>query len=68
MSKIESVRKAQRRGWHVVDTTTCNFKSFNDIVKWCESHINGYYVYSFTLGKFAFEQGKDATWFTLKWM
>lgn len=65
MSKIETVRRAERRGWHVVPFP--KDAKWLDIVKWCERHSNGYYVYSYTLGKFAFEQGKDATWFLMRW-
>jgi hypothetical protein len=65
MSKIESVRRAQRRGWHVV--TIPQSAKWLDIVEWCDSRSNGYYVFSYSLGKIAFEQAKDANWFTLRW-
>lgn len=69
MSRIERLRQAERRGWHVVraNVSSDDYKQWADVVKWCERNINGYYVCSYSLGKFAFEQGKDATWFLLKW-
>jgi predicted AAA+ superfamily ATPase len=69
MNKIERFRQAQRSGWHVVKAVPDpeENKHWKDIVDWCETNINGYYVYSYSLGKFAFEQGKDATWFRIKW-
>jgi hypothetical protein len=67
MNKVERIRQAKRRGWHIVEPNLSKVKSFNDLTAWCEKYTNGYYIYSFSLNKFAFEQGKDANWFLLRW-
>jgi hypothetical protein len=67
MNKIERLRKAARNGWHVVDTKP-TMGEWLLLLKWCDKNTNGYYTYSYTLGKIAFEQQKDASWFALKWL
>jgi hypothetical protein len=34
---------------------------------WCESHCAGYWISSFSLAEFAFENPADATFFKMKW-
>ena len=63
-----SVRGAVRRGWNTVEVS--NWKhgvTWIGLNIWCEMNLNGYWVSSYESGVFAFEDGKDATVFALKW-
>lgn len=64
-----SVRGAKKRGWTVIRARNGYEKdlSWFALVLWCESQLGGYWVASFGLREFAFEDGKDAMMFKLKW-
>lgn len=68
-----SVRGARKRGWTVVRSGQAAFKngevraSWLGLNIWAERTCRGYWVSSFFLGEFAFEDTADATAFQLKW-
>jgi len=64
-----SVRGAKKRGWTVVpvDLSYVENTSWLGLSIWCDSRLSGYWVSSFRLREFAFEDGKDAMLFKLKW-
>ena len=64
-----SVRGAKKRGWTVISVDlnyvkNCSWLGLNI---WCDHQMGGYWVSSFMLREFAFEDGKDAVAFKLKW-
>jgi hypothetical protein len=64
-----TVRGAKKRGWtiiHARDGSTQDLSWFA-LSLWCESQLGGYWVSSFGLRQFAFEDPKDAMMFKLKW-
>ena len=68
-SNPRSVRGAKKRGWTVVQARN-GFEqdlSWFSLCLWCESHLGGYWVSSFGIRQFAFEDAKDAMMFKLKW-
>lgn len=72
-SNPRSVRGARKRGWTVVRTGQAGFKngevrlSWVGLNIWAETACRGYWVSSFHLGEFAFEDPVDATAFAMKW-
>jgi len=64
-----SVRGAKKRGWTVisVDLKYVKDTSWLGLNIWCDRQMGGYWVSSFMLREFAFEDGKDAVAFKLKW-
>jgi len=69
-SNPRSVRGAKSRGWYVVNADkkkwkeTCSWLGLNI---WTDRACSGYWVASWHNGEFAFENGRDATAFTLMW-
>lgn len=72
-SNPRSVRGAQKRGWTVIRSGRTGFKggkvqaSWVGLNIWAETACRGYWVSSFFLGEFAFENPADATAFAMKW-
>lgn len=64
-----TVRGAKKRGWTVisVDLKYVKDTSWLGLNIWCDRQMSGHFVSSFMLREFAFEKGKDATAFKLKW-
>ena len=68
-----SVRGAKKRGWTVIDVDLDVNSNYVKNVSWlgltlrCESQLGGYWVSSFMNREFAFEDGRDAVAFKLKW-
>jgi hypothetical protein len=64
-----TVRGAKKRGWIVIDVDLKYVKdtSWLGLNIWCDRQMSGYWVSSFMLREFAFENGKDAMLFKLKW-
>ena len=63
-----SVRGAVKRGWHVVEVDLRKRDaSWMVLCLWAERGLDGYWVASLWLQKFAFESGADAMAFKLKW-
>jgi len=64
-----TVRGAKKRGWTVisVDLNYVENTSWLGLNIWCDRQMGGYWVSSFVLREFAFEDGKDAMLFKLKW-
>ena len=68
-----TVRGARKRGWSVVRCGQAGFKngevrlSWMGLNIWAESACRGYWVSSFHLGEFAFEDPVDATAYAMKW-
>ena len=63
-----TVRGAGRRGWHII-----HVKNIPDDISWvglniwADRHARGYFVSSFNIRSFAFEDQADATFFSMKW-
>ncbi len=69
-SNPRSVRSAKKRGWHIVKADKAKWKetcSWMGLCIWTETASSGYWVASWHNNEFAFENGKDALAFTLKW-
>lgn len=72
-SDPRSVRGARKRGWTVIRSSQSGFKngelraSWLGLNIWAEGACRGYWVSSFFLGEFAFEDPADATAFAMKW-
>lgn len=71
-SNPRSVRGARRRGWAVVTSTRVMNRDGKPMTHvalniWCERYCTGYWLSSFFLSEFAFEDPADATLFKLKW-
>lgn len=68
-SNPRSVRGAKKRGWTVVRAADgyTPATSWFGLTIWCETNTCGYWVASFGIREFAFEDGKDAMMFKLKW-
>lgn len=64
-----SVRGAKKRGWTVICARNGYEKNLSwlGLTLWCETHLGGYWVSSFMNREFAFEDGRDAVAFKLKW-
>lgn len=71
-SNPRSVRGARRQGWAVVKSTQVMNREGKPMTHialniWCERYCSGYWLSSFYLSEFAFENLADATLFKLKW-
>lgn len=64
-----SVRGAKKRGWTVISVAAPYVMdtSWLGLSIWCDQNLGGYWVSSFMRREFAFENGKDAMMFKLKW-
>ena len=64
-----TVRGAKKRGWTAVHAANgySAETSWVGLNMWCEKHASGYWVSSFGIREFAFENSKDAMMFKLKW-
>ena len=70
-SNPRTVRGARRRGWNVINNVRQRHLEANvswvGLNIWCEHHCAGYWISSFSLAEFAFENPADATFFKMKW-
>lgn len=72
-SNPRSVRGARRKGWTVISIAESTAEKISKSMSWvslniwCELHCSGYWLSSFYLVDFAFENAADATLFRLKW-
>ena len=71
-SNPRTVRGAKKRGWHVVKCGSRAVRNGEVVASWLGLNIwadcnCGYFVSSFALGTFAFENASDAMIFQLKW-
>ena len=68
-SNPRSVRGARKRGWTVAEPRPSYVEkaSWMGVNIWCDKYLTGYWVSSFHLRQFAFENPADATAFKLKW-
>lgn len=67
--KVKGVREARRQGWYVVSTKDLKGPaSWNQLYTWLDRNCRGQYKESFYLQEVAFEQQKDANWFSMKWL
>ena len=69
-SNPRTVRGAKKRGWTVVDVSRKAVESnvsWLGLSIWADNYLKGYWVNSFFLHQFAFENPADATAFQLKW-
>lgn len=67
-----SVRGARKQGWTVIRSCRMYTRDNKPVTwlglsLWCETHCSGYWVNSFALAEFAFENPADATFFKMKW-
>ena len=67
-----SVRGARRQGWTVIKSSRMYTRDNKPVGwlglnLWCETHCAGYWVSSYDLAEFAFENSADATFFIMKW-
>lgn len=64
-----SIRGAKKRGWTVVAARKnyVEVASWMGLNIWCERTAGAYWISSFHYREFAFEDGKDALAFKMKW-